>query len=921
MKLYRISLAAAVVLVSIVLPAATFAAVPLTPGDRMFNEYFRVETAQVGGACLTNIATRADWEGRRAQYRQELAGMLGLWPHPPRTDLKAVVTGTVEQEEFRVENLHFQSLPGLYVTANLYVPKGLASPAPAILYVCGHGPVISNGVSYGNKVAYQHHGAWFARQGYVCLVVDTLQLGEIQGLHHGTYREKMWWWNARGYTPAGVEAWNSIRALDFLETRPEVDKSRFGVTGRSGGGAYSWWVAALDERIKAAAPVAGITDLQNHVVDGTVEGHCDCMFLVNTYRWDYPQVAALVAPRPLLVVNTDSDTIFPLDGVYRTFVKVRPIYELCGARDKLGLVIGPGPHKDTQNLQVPVLRWFNRHLKGADPVIEKAAAPFFTPAQLKVFRELPADAVNTNIHETFVAAAKPGAAPASLAEWEPQRQAWLEGLRTQTFAGWPKESGPLAVERRWSAVKNDIRFEAFDFTSQPAVRLRLYVARAESLDKPERMVLRVLGSAGRPDYPGFHQWLAGWRGLFGEQLAEELALESKVAGSGEDQSAASPEREVLANRTVYAWMAPRGIGLTATSGDERRQTQLRRRFMLLGQTLDGMRVWDIRRALAAAREIKLGGAAPLELHGAGAMGVDALYASVFEKPVAGLELWDLPASHRQGPDLLNVLRVLDLPQTVALAAEHSQVKLRQAEAGGWDFPIKTSRNLGWGEGRVEVLPATQEVKAQAAESAPYPGPGFVALFNGKDLAGWKGLLASPNDNPIKRAKLTPEQLAAAQKEADQNMQAHWKVEDRVLVFDGKGRNLCTAKDYGDFELLVDWKIPPRGDSGIYLRGSPQVQIWDNRVGSGGLYNNQKHPSTPLKVADRPPGQWNRFRILMRGEKVTVYLNDELVVESVTMENYWDRSQPIFPTGTIELQSHGDKLWFKNIYVRELPQGD
>src|SRR6185436_11490576 len=185
-----------------------------------------------------------------------------------------------------------------------------------------------------------------ARNGYVCLLIDTLQLGEIQGLHHGTHRENMWWWNSRGYTPAGVEAWNAIRALDYLQSRPEVDGSRMGVTGRSGGGAYSWWLVALDDRIKVAAPVAGITDLQNHVVDGCVEGHCDCMYVINTYRWDYPQVAALAAPRPLLIVNTDSDSIFPLDGVVRVRDFVRRVYELHHAVTNLGLVIGPGPHKD-----------------------------------------------------------------------------------------------------------------------------------------------------------------------------------------------------------------------------------------------------------------------------------------------------------------------------------------------------------------------------------------------------------------------------------------------------------------------------------------------------------------------------------------------------------------------------------------------
>ena len=215
-------------------------------------------------------------------------------------------------------------------------------------------------------------------------------------------------------------------------------------------------------------------------------------------------------------------------------------------------------------------------------------------------------------------------------------------------------------------------------------------------------------------------------------------------------------------------------------------------------------------------------------------------------------------------------------------------------------------------------------RPQADNTAP---AGFAALFNGRDLAGWKGLLKGPNDNPIKRAALTPEQLAAAQQEADDNLRAHWKVEQGEIVFDGKGRSLCTAKDYANFELLVDWKIPAHGDSGIYLRGSPQVQIWDphtqptrhgSEVGSGGFYNNQKNPSKPLKVADKPIGEWNRFRIVMVGEKAHVYLNGELVVNNTTLENYWDPAQPIFASGQIELQSHGDALWFKNIYLREIP---
>ncbi len=194
-----------------------------------------------------------------------------------------------------------------------------------------------------------------------------------------------------------------------------------------------------------------------------------------------------------------------------------------------------------------------------------------------------------------------------------------------------------------------------------------------------------------------------------------------------------------------------------------------------------------------------------------------------------------------------------------------------------------------------------------------PPPGFRALFDGRTLDGWKGLV----ENPPKRAAMTPAELAAAQEKADERMRAHWQVVDGVLVFDGKGDNLCTARDFCDFELLVDWKIEPGGDSGIYLRGSPQVQIWDNPVGSGGLYNNKQNPSDPLKRADRPPGEWNRFRIVMVGEQVHVFLNGELVVKDVTMENYWERDRPIYPCGQIELQNHGNTLCFRNIYIRPL----
>jgi hypothetical protein len=215
--------------------------------------------------------------------------------------------------------------------------------------------------------------------------------------------------------------------------------------------------------------------------------------------------------------------------------------------------------------------------------------------------------------------------------------------------------------------------------------------------------------------------------------------------------------------------------------------------------------------------------------------------------------------------------------------------------------------------------------ARADEKRPLntPPDGFTALFNGKDLTGWRGLAGSPP----KLREMSEEERAKAQAAADQKMREHWRVEDGTLIFDGKGDNLCTAKDYGDFELYVDWKIEPKGDSGIYLRGSPQVQIWDTEYpeyfkhgaekGSGSLWNNKDNPRFPDVKADNPAGEWNTFFIRMVGEKVTVELNGKTVVNNVTMENLWEPGKPIYSTGAIELQNHGNTLYFRNIYLREL----
>jgi dienelactone hydrolase len=635
-----------------------------SPGDWLAR-YFESETTRIERSCLDDARAVEHFRADREGYRRQLLEMLGLWPMPERTELKAEVTGRIEHPEFTVEKLYFQSMPRLYVTANLYVPKGLSAPAPAILYVCGHAAVRTNNVSCGNKTAYQHHGIWFARHGYVCLTIDTVQLGEIEGLHHGTYREGMWWWNSRGYTPAGVEAWNSLRALDYLETRPEVDAQRIGMTGRSGGGTYSWTTAALDERVKAVAPVAGITDLRNHVVDGCVAGHCDCMFMVNQHRWDYPMQAALVAPRPLLIVNTDADGIFPLDGVIRTHAKVRQVYEAYGAASNLGLVIAPGPHRDTQDLQVPVFRWFNRHLKGDDPPIETAAVRLFDPWDLRVFEELPADAINARIHETFVP---------TQSQTEPADM--RARLREASFAGWPDHQPPPRLRVLDDRQRSGLRLQVLEYESQPEVRLRLFVVEPEDGDVVRETVLDVL------DQEEWLVWRAGVGRIFGEGAGDGRGAATALAPSV-DAPGAYPallaQLEKQGRRSVV--MPPRGVGPSAWEATEREEIQIRRRFMLLGQTLEGMRVWDIWQATRAWRAWEGREATRLMVTGRGTMGVNVLYAGLFSGEMDELRLSELPDSHRVGPDYLNVLKITDIPQTLTMVRERLEERVDDVTVG------------------------------------------------------------------------------------------------------------------------------------------------------------------------------------------------------------------------------------------------
>jgi hypothetical protein len=286
--------------------------------------------------------------------------------------------------------------------------------------------------------------------------------------------------------------------------------------------------------------------------------------------------------------------------------------------------------------------------------VETAPKKFFAPLDLKVFATLPDDSINTNIADTFVPEAK-----ATKRSPDELRAA----LQSKVFAGWPSETLPLEPRRVASVDRSGTRVSAWEFTSQANVRLRFYVVENSS-ESAKRVNLTIL------DGPAWTNWVATMRGQFADVIGEDNA----IARESTADSGFLAVKNQLTNGMALAFFAPRGLGLNAWSGDEKQLTKIRRRFMVLGQTLDGMRVWDIRRAIQAIHYVREDDRGNLVLHAQGIQGINSLYAALFEPNVRKLELIDAPKSHHDGPDYLGVLKVCDIPQVIESVGDRVQVR-------------------------------------------------------------------------------------------------------------------------------------------------------------------------------------------------------------------------------------------------------
>lgn len=579
------------------------------------------DASAITSAAAGEIVDRETWEPLRATRLEEMRDMLGLLPWPERTPINLRVTGKLTRSEYSVENIVFESMPKIYVTANLYMPAKRRGPVPAVVYVCGH-----SYSPYGAKVKYQRHGVSLAKNGYAAIVIDPVQIAETFGQHHGVFNQQMYDWYARGYTPAGVEVWNAIRAIDYLASRPEVDGEKIGMTGRSGGAAITWFTAAVEPRVKVAVPVMGISTYAANLAADTQRHHCDCMFLINTYRHGMLHQGGLIAPRPLLMAHGKKDVLFPVAGYEEFERRVAALYASYGRPEAFGNIVVDTGHQDSGYLREEAIRWFDKCLMGT-PGRELDLSHDDEPGDnLAVFPDgSPKDARNLRADEILLPTPE-FRSYGSLAAWQARREELLALLRERVFRNFPSVAPQPNTAEEGRPGVSDVTFE-----SEPGIEIQGLLQLPENPKGRLPTLLYIASASEDRDYL--------------RRILRQPRREPPIV-----QLAVHP-------RAFSRPPLPKSLWL-----------DLFRNAMHTGATLDSLNVWDILRSIEFLHSNSAVDNERITVAGRGQAGILALYAAILDERVHQVLLIDPPSSHVQGPYFLNILRYTDLPEAAALLA-------------------------------------------------------------------------------------------------------------------------------------------------------------------------------------------------------------------------------------------------------------
>jgi cephalosporin-C deacetylase-like acetyl esterase len=463
------------------------------------------------------------------------------------------------------------------------------------------------------------------------LVMDNIEMGEIEFTHHGVYSNAWFHWYSRGFSPLAIELWNARRAIDYLTTRPDIDGNRIGATGRSGGGMTTFFLAALDDRVKASAPVSGTLSTAGWIRHRLTSAHCDCQYPVNSHGLLYAEVGALVAPRAQLLVNADADRGFPMDAFTEMVDKMREVYRLYGADPAVRTAVTPGGHSDTEAIRLPVASFFQKEFLGVDaPVTAEGPLDDPAPESLVCFREgLPLDERLSRVDEEFI----PQGRPATLASL-------TTTLSTDVFRYFPAQKAPLAPQWAEPATFQGRTVRSVSFNSFDGLRVRaLYSLPATGASNlPALLVV--------DDRKGIRVW------------GNEQPLERNQWGN----------RAVLIVETLDRGTRALEQNLRSFADDDALH-HMKRQAMVMGTTIESMQVYEIIRSLDLLRTLPEVDPGRITITGRFRDGVNGLYAALLDGNAERVILGSPPASHRQGPHYLGILKYTDIANVIGLMGQ------------------------------------------------------------------------------------------------------------------------------------------------------------------------------------------------------------------------------------------------------------
>lgn len=580
---------------------------------------------------LPRITSEAELLAWRKEKQSQFHKMIGIdhYLQQARTPLYVKTTGKLQRNGFTIEKLYFESLPGLYVAGHLYIPDSLVERAPAIIYLCGHSPA--------QKYRYQDHPRRLAQLGFVTLILDTVQFGEVHGVHRGTHSHGMFDWISKGYSSSAIEIWNAIRAIDLLQDLDFVDANRIGMTGQSGGGSISWWTMCADDRVKTIASSCGIGTIASHVREEGINTHCDCVAPSNAYGWSLIEVSTLLAPRPVLIVSPQEDKHFPIKAVREVRRRLQQFYEGWGKGHEVEQFELPGRHQYYPESRKKIFSWMLKHLMDTDLApehIDDADDELESDEVLSVFNgRPPTNDQSTTVQDWFIPLVKPPrlTLPADL---ENYKTILINQLKQECFGAFPKEPPAPNVQVNHQYYEGNMDWiKQFDFQSEAEWRLSGELqGNKNTCVSPSPTVVYLRNS---DDAMGFDS---------------KLMLEGLEAD------------------WLKARIDTRGTG--KTSWGDGLNTYLRRSFAMTGRTIASMRVWDTLRGIEAVRSMPGVDPKRMVVAAEGEMVVPALYAAlldsrieavILKKPPATLNIQHTGGMNAQHLEIINCLRYTDLP--------------------------------------------------------------------------------------------------------------------------------------------------------------------------------------------------------------------------------------------------------------------